>query len=65
MTEAAIVKAGSTLTMSPFDFDSDFDVMVTLKGGTRRREGDAVKFTLRFRHSGSMEAVATVVRPGS
>ncbi|QHY98798.1 hypothetical protein SSPS47_27200 [Streptomyces sp. S4.7] len=61
MTESANVAAGSTLTMSPFDLD----VMVTLKSGMRWQEGDAVKFTLHFRHSGSMETVATVVRPGS
>lgn len=60
MTDSATVAAGSRLTMSPYDLD----VMVTLKNGTRWREGDAVKFTLHFRHAGSLAAVATVVRPG-
>ncbi|MFE3249876.1 copper chaperone PCu(A)C [Streptomyces sp. NPDC059209] len=61
MADSAAVPAGAALTMSPFGLD----VMVTLRKGTRWSEGDAVPFVLHFRHSDSVRAVATVVRPGS
>ncbi|WP_329388623.1 copper chaperone PCu(A)C [Streptomyces sp. NBC_01716] len=61
MADSATVPAGAALAMSPYGLD----VMVTLKEGTRWNEGDAVPFVLHFRHSDSVKAVATVVRPGS
>ncbi|MEU6866712.1 copper chaperone PCu(A)C [Streptomyces sp. NPDC046876] len=51
--------AGGTLVMSPFDLE----VMVRSRAGWK--PGDAVPFVLHFRHSGSVEAVALAVRPGS
>ncbi|WP_329618660.1 copper chaperone PCu(A)C [Streptomyces sp. S465] len=52
------VPAGGTLDMSPFTSD------VTVPATARWRAGDRVPFTLRFEHSGRVEASAVVVRPG-
>lgn len=59
MASSVDVPAGSTLTMTP----RSVDVMAKVK--TRWKEGDAVPFVLHFRHSGPVDAVAFVVRPGS
>ncbi|MCQ8187724.1 copper chaperone PCu(A)C [Streptomyces rugosispiralis] len=56
--ESLPVPAGGTLAMSPFT--SDVTVPVT----AHWRAGDLVPFTLRFEHSGRVEAGAVVVRPG-
>ncbi|RSS78938.1 copper chaperone PCu(A)C [Streptomyces sp. WAC06614] len=59
MAPTVNIPAGSRLTMTP----GTVDVMATVKG--RWKEGDAVPFVLHFRHSGAVDAVAFVVRPGS
>ncbi|MFE9633540.1 copper chaperone PCu(A)C [Streptomyces sp. NPDC006463] len=59
MTGPLTVPAGGTVSMSPFEVD----VMVTVK--ERWRAGQMVPFVLHFRHSGPVETIAVVVRPGS
>ncbi|MFB7653294.1 MULTISPECIES: copper chaperone PCu(A)C [unclassified Streptomyces] len=59
VTDALPVPAGTALDMSPHTSD----VTVPAKEGWR--DGDLVPFTLRFEHSGRIEAVAVVVRPGA
>ncbi|MFG2545146.1 copper chaperone PCu(A)C [Streptomyces sp. NPDC048594] len=58
-TEALPVPAGAGLDMSPHTSD------VTVPAREGWRDGDLVPFTLRFEHSGRIEAVAVVVRPGA
>ncbi|CAL9348796.1 copper chaperone PCu(A)C [Streptomyces sp. enrichment culture] len=58
-TESLSIPAGGTLDMSPHSSD------VTVPAATRWAEGDLVPFTLHFEHSGRMEVLAVVVRPGS
>ncbi|MFE0508806.1 copper chaperone PCu(A)C [Streptomyces sp. NPDC058964] len=55
---SATVPAGGELTMSSHGVD------VTLRAGAGWRTGDLVPFTLRFEHSGTVETVAVVIRPG-
>ncbi|MGQ4428402.1 copper chaperone PCu(A)C, partial [Streptomyces violaceoruber] len=38
---------------------------VTVPAAARWQAGDLVPFTLHFEHSGRMEVLAVVVRPGS
>ncbi|MFI1279821.1 copper chaperone PCu(A)C [Streptomyces sp. NPDC020858] len=59
MVTSAEIPAGSVVRMTP----STLDVMMTVKG--RWQVGDAVPFVLHFRHSGPVQTVAFVVRPGS
>ncbi|KUL32097.1 copper chaperone PCu(A)C [Streptomyces regalis] len=57
--DSAAVPAGDSLAMSPYGTD------VTLRAQETWREGDAVPFTLHFARSGSIRALAVVVRPGT
>ncbi|MEU4980239.1 copper chaperone PCu(A)C [Streptomyces sp. NPDC021969] len=58
-TESLPVPVGGTLDMSPHSSD------VTVPASARWKAGDLVPFTLHFEHSGRMEVLAVVVRPGS
>ncbi|MEU8559756.1 copper chaperone PCu(A)C [Streptomyces violaceoruber] len=58
-TESLPVPAEGTLDMSPLSSD------VTVPAAARWQAGDLVPFTLHFEHSGRMEVLAVVVRPGS
>ncbi|GAA3787462.1 copper chaperone PCu(A)C [Streptomyces coacervatus] len=55
---SAAVPAGGQVSMSPGSLD------VTLTAKAHMRAGDLVPFTLRFEHSGSVETLAVVIRPG-
>ena len=57
-TDSAVVPAGRTVSMSPHGLD------VNLRAGKEWRTGDLVPFTLHFQHSGAVEALAVVTRPG-
>ncbi|MFF4560147.1 copper chaperone PCu(A)C [Streptomyces sp. NPDC001435] len=57
-TASATVPAGGKLAMSPHGVD------VSLRAGARWQTGDLVSFTLHFERSGTVRAVAVVVRPG-
>ncbi|CAL9638898.1 copper chaperone PCu(A)C [Streptomyces sp. enrichment culture] len=57
--DSAAVPAGGGLSMSPEGLD------LTLRPEAGWRAGDLVPFTLHFAHSGTVEALAVVVRPGS
>ncbi|OMI36720.1 copper chaperone PCu(A)C [Streptomyces sparsogenes] len=59
ITDSLAVPAGDTLDMTPFSSD------VTVPADADWRTGDLVPFTLRFEHSGRVEALAVVVRPGT
>ncbi|MFF3325559.1 copper chaperone PCu(A)C [Streptomyces sp. NPDC002889] len=59
MVDSVAIPAGDTLVMSP----STMDVMVKVKA--RWRVGDTVPFVLHFRHSGPVDTVVVVARPGS
>ncbi|WP_079189145.1 copper chaperone PCu(A)C [Streptomyces kebangsaanensis] len=56
--DSVTIRAGATLAMSP----QGLDVMVTAR---EWRAGDLVPFELHFRHSGRVETLAVVVRPGT
>ncbi|MFY1679252.1 MULTISPECIES: copper chaperone PCu(A)C [unclassified Streptomyces] len=58
--DSVSVSGGETLVMSP----SGVDLTVPVPPG-EWRPGDRVPFTLEFSRSGRVEAVATVVRPGT
>ena len=58
-TESLPVPAEGTLDMSPLGSD------VTVPVAERWEAGELVPFTLHFEHSGRMEVLAVVVRPGS
>ncbi|MFI7390782.1 copper chaperone PCu(A)C [Streptomyces tendae] len=57
--ESLPVPADGTLDMSPHSSD------VTVPAAARWETGDLVPFTLHFEHSGPVEVLAVVVRPGS
>jgi copper(I)-binding protein len=59
LTGSLPVPAGGTVDMSPFTSD------VTVPASPRWRTGDLVPFVLRFEHSGPVETLAVVVRPGA
>ena len=55
----AVVPARTTLAMSPYGVDVLIDPRAALSAGQKMR------FVLRFRRQGPVEATAVVVRPGS
>ncbi|WP_282082556.1 copper chaperone PCu(A)C [Streptomyces tendae] len=57
--ESLPVPAYGALDMSPHSSD------VTVPAAARWETGDLVPFTLHFQHSGPVEVLAVVVRPGS
>lgn len=57
-TPSVIVPAGGKLAMSPHGVD------VSLHAGARWQAGDLVSFTLHFERSGTVRAIAVVIRPG-
>ncbi|MEU9851415.1 copper chaperone PCu(A)C [Streptomyces sp. NPDC047985] len=59
VADSLTVPTGGTLDMSPLTSD------VTVPATPLRRAGDLVPFTLHFERSGPVEALATVVRPGT
>ncbi|KAA0921550.1 copper chaperone PCu(A)C [Streptomyces apricus] len=70
-TDSVAVPAGGTLAMTP----SGVDLTVPTSPGSsgsgspgsseRWREGDLVPFTFEFRHTGPVEVLAVVQRPGT
>jgi hypothetical protein len=58
--DSVSVAAGDSLAMSP----TGVDLTVPVPSGGWR-SGDLVSFTLEFRRSGPVKALAVVVRPGS
>ncbi|MFJ8468119.1 copper chaperone PCu(A)C [Streptomyces swartbergensis] len=55
----ASIPAGGSLSMSPHGLD------VTARAKAGWQDGDLVRFTLHFQHSGRIEAIAVVVRPST